>query len=260
MRTLRHQSYQNTHILGVLPHPDDESYAFSGTLALAWAGGAKITLAYATRGEAGSYKNRKMGAQRLAKIRSLEMEQACKIIGAQAPVWGEFEDGHLHETDPESLSFWVLDLLNTYQPTCVVALGADGVYGHSDHLALHIAIRDAWHALAAPMPLWESVFPMSFFSPMGRRYKKGEQTKQGPDKPRHECHLCAEVMCMKIDISTAAHLKRQTIEAHNSQLLGHKAESFLGGGVVEHLLDYEWLVCHGAPSLRPKAQHILDRF
>ena len=72
-------------ILVILPHPDDEAFIMSGTLAKLIDEGAQVTYACLTLGEMG----RNMGVPPFANrvtlpaVRRIELEESCRVIGIQ---------------------------------------------------------------------------------------------------------------------------------------------------------------------------------
>jgi len=70
-------------ILVVLPHPDDEAFGLSGTLAKHIDQGAEVTYICLTLGQMGRNLGNPPFANRetLPEVRKLELEQSCRIIG-----------------------------------------------------------------------------------------------------------------------------------------------------------------------------------
>ena len=69
-------------------HPDDPESSSAGTLARYAAAGHAVTIIYLTRGERGI---RDKGLDEAAKIRAVECEAACRIIGAKAVFFGQID-------------------------------------------------------------------------------------------------------------------------------------------------------------------------
>jgi len=94
------------HILVVFPHPDDESFGVSGTLAMYAKKGTPITYACLTLGEMGRNMGKPPFANRetLPLIRKKELEDACKIIGIKDLRLLGFRDKTIEFEDEELLS------------------------------------------------------------------------------------------------------------------------------------------------------------
>lgn len=216
------------------PHPDDESYPFAGTIALAAAAGWRCTILPATAGEGGECAI-EPGASpaRLAAIRLAELETAARILGADvAPCLGLPDGGVGASPDLPGL---LEARLRVLAPDLVLALGPDGAYGHPDHLALHAA------ALVARPPgaaLAFAAFPRGLFLPQYElcRPLLGDPPVVAPGA------LGSDDPPARIDIRTTAARKLAAIAAHRSQLPGGDPHRLFPPGIVGALLDEEWLV------------------
>src|SRR5258706_5196458 len=67
-------------ILLFTPHPDDDTFCCSGTLALLAKKQNNIHIVIYTNDDKGSY-DPEMTSERLARIRKAEEEAACKVLG-----------------------------------------------------------------------------------------------------------------------------------------------------------------------------------
>ena len=117
----------------VLAHPDDESFPIGGTLARYAAGGVKVDLIVATRGEAGIPDQT---PQETAQLREAELRRACAELGVHRLAFLDFSDGHLAEVDDEVAVSRLLQELRRSSPGVVITFGPDGISGHPDHLAV----------------------------------------------------------------------------------------------------------------------------
>src|SRR5947208_9292647 len=83
-------------ILLFTPHPDDDTFCCSGTLALLAKKQNNIHIVIYTNDDKGSY-DPEMTSERLARIRKAEEEAACKVLGipTQNIHWLQFHDGML---------------------------------------------------------------------------------------------------------------------------------------------------------------------
>lgn len=128
-------------ILVVLPHPDDEAFGLSGTLAKYISEGAKVTYACLTLGEMG----RNMGVPPFANrvtlptIRKGELEASCRAIGIQDVRMLGFHDKTIEFEDQEKLDGVIDSLLREIEPTLVVTF-YPGYSVHPDHDATGAAV------------------------------------------------------------------------------------------------------------------------
>ena len=154
-----------------MPHPDDEAYSSAGTLALAADRGAAVAVLCVTQGELGGD----------ARERGEELRASCDAIGAACLPSLGWPDAGVADVASSSAVTAVMALRDAMQgwwPDVVLGLGADGVYGHSDHLALHGLLRAAILGPPAESSSWsrpalyEAVFPHRHFHPVWRALRR----------------------------------------------------------------------------------------
>ncbi len=137
----------NERVLVVVAHPDDETFGMGSLLAHATRAGATVTVACATRGEAGEPTPGSVPpGMGLAEVREAELRAAAELLGVDdVVVWdwrdsgmeGTPEPGTLCAAPLEDVTAVVAGLVDDRAPTTVVAL--DGSDGHRDH----VRMRDA---------------------------------------------------------------------------------------------------------------------
>jgi LmbE family N-acetylglucosaminyl deacetylase len=150
-------------LLGVFAHPDDECFCAGGTLARYAAAGAETMVVSATRGEAGQIRDPHSATRRtLGQVRAGELAQACRWLGVQHAVCLDYGDGTLKDVDQWVLTREVAQIIRTFRPDVVLTFGADGAYGHPDHIAISRATTTAC-ALAGDA----AYFPDQFAADLG---------------------------------------------------------------------------------------------
>lgn len=136
-------------LMGCFAHPDDESYGAGGTTARYSAEGIRCISVTATAGEVGQILAGDVERDELGEHRSNELEEACKILGAE-PILLDFPDGGLADLPEGELAARILELLVKYEPGAVVTFDKTGVTGHTDHIAMHLATTKAFEEWANP--------------------------------------------------------------------------------------------------------------
>lgn len=121
-------------ILVVLPHPDDEAFGLSGTLAKYIAEGASVTYACLTLGEMGRNLGNPLIANRISlpQIRKQELLQSCKAIGFDDVRMLGFLDKTVEFEPNEYIDGIIRDIYNEVQPTLVFTF-FPGFSVHPDH-------------------------------------------------------------------------------------------------------------------------------
>ncbi len=137
-------------ILLVLPHPDDEAFGASGTLAMHIHRGAQVTYACLTLGEMGRNMGFPPFANRvtLPQIRRRELEASCHAIGIQDLRLLGFHDKTIEFEDPDLLDGRIEALLKELRPELVITF-YPGYSVHPDHEACGAAVIRAVGRLPA---------------------------------------------------------------------------------------------------------------
>ena len=131
-------------VLVVLAHPDDESLACGGTIALLSRHGAHVRIVCATHGETGSMNPAVVTARAdLAPTRAAEFAAACRHLGASDADLLDFPDGSLSWADVSRFEDTLEAILRRWRPDAVITFGRDGLYWHPDHIAVGERVRTA---------------------------------------------------------------------------------------------------------------------
>ncbi len=139
--SMNNKQIEHQRILVVFPHPDDEAFTASGTLAKYIEGGAQVTYACLTLGEMG----RNMGIPPFANrvtlpiIRKDELIESSNAIGIQDLRMLGFHDKMIEFEDPELLDGHILALIKELNPSLVITF-YPGYSVHPDHDATGAAV------------------------------------------------------------------------------------------------------------------------
>lgn len=99
--------------------------------------GARVEVVTATRGEAGQIRNAALATRRtLGAVREEDLRRACARLGVSDVTVLDHLDGTLRDLEPGELITVVEQILVDRDPDVVVTFGADGAYGHPDHIAV----------------------------------------------------------------------------------------------------------------------------
>ena len=139
-------------LLAVLAHPDDESLGFGGLLAKCAAEGISTHLVTATLGEKGRIGTERPGAAIVAPVREAELRRAAEVLGVADVALLGYLDGELDRVEAAGAVAKLAAHVRRVRPQVVVTFGADGAYGHPDHIAISQLTGAALVAAAAPGP------------------------------------------------------------------------------------------------------------
>lgn len=141
-------------VLVLHAHPDDEAVFTGATVRRLADRGARVVLVTATCGELGTPKVDLRG-RTLAQVRQAELERAAELLGvARLVLLGRRDSGlpgwesgrhpqALVRADLPALAATLARLAESERAEAVVGYDADGVYGHPDHVAVHLLARHA---------------------------------------------------------------------------------------------------------------------
>ncbi len=142
-------------------HPDDESILTGASIARAKAVGARVIVAFATRGDAGE-TNQDLGGDTMGERREAEARAACTKLGVDRVLFLGFEDSGMADTETTKnpAAFCNADLdevgarlsiaLVNETVDAVIGYDRNGTYGHPDHIQVHRAAHHVAPMLHAP--------------------------------------------------------------------------------------------------------------
>jgi LmbE family N-acetylglucosaminyl deacetylase len=212
-------------LLAIFAHPDDESITCGGLLAACSARGARVALLCVTRGEAGpsvSTDRTSLGARRAEELRD-----ATATLGVtDVEVLGH-PDGMLPWTDSAALERDILQAIQRVRPDVVVTFGADGLYWHPDHIAIHERVTAVVQALGdtGPALYYATMPPGAMQAVFDRAY--AHAVHLGEERPRQILGIAqldafgahAQPPTLVVDASQYAPAKLAALRHHASQLV-----------------------------------------
>ena len=233
-------------LLIALAHPDDETYGPAGTI-LRYAGdGVAVHVICATRGEAGHVDPELLaGYDSLADLRTEELLCAARHLGLAGLHLLDYRDsgmeGAPENEDPASLFQAPLEqvveqitgLIRQIRPQVVITFDRTGGYFHPDHVKMHTATTQAFHAAGdpgqlerglaahAPQKLYYTAFPRGMLKLL---VKVLPLFRQDPAALGHNndidlVRVAAEeqTVTTKIDISSWYEASRHAAQCYASQ-------------------------------------------
>jgi len=182
-------------ILVVLPHPDDEAFGLSGTLAKFIDEGAQVTYACLTLGEMGRGLGNPLIADRISlpHYRKQELIESCKAIGFEDIRMLGFLDKTVEFEPKEFIDSVIREIYNDVQPTLVFTF-FPGFSVHPDHDATGASVIRVLQSIPANErpPVWCLAFAHDMYDVNGE-----------PD--------------ITVDVSSYLTQKKESIVAHATQ-------------------------------------------
>jgi LmbE family N-acetylglucosaminyl deacetylase len=244
-------SFAGRSLLAVFAHPDDESIACGGLLALCADRGARVSLICATHGENRSGVRDEVWFDQRAR----ELDDAARILGISEVVLFDFRDGFLPWA--YDLSDRIEDEIRRLRPDVVVTFGKDGLYWHPDHIAICDATTAAVDALAdeGPALYYVTMPPGQMRRVIDEVWAPGEEPSLSPllgvANP-DAFGVAATPPSLVVDVSACAQRKLAALQCHRSQIDGG-AFSRMTAPDAARVFDVEHF--HRPPGSRLRSRH-----
>ena len=266
-------------------HPDDEAIFTGGTMRLLAGRGVRVVLVLATLGEQGradGFAATELGARREAETRA-----AAEVLGIAAVHTLGYADSGVDLADAPSVAFAtadpneaaqrLADLLLVEGAVALVGYDETGIYGHPDHVQVHVVgclaaelagVRTRYDATVdreylhfvethlveeagasvvvpvGPLDAADAPFAPSLVTPpdhaLGGRNSLGlAATALG---------LPSVLIDHTIDVRAVIDTKRQAMLAHASQIPASSSAMRLAPDAFAEVYGYEWFARVGPPG------------
>lgn len=215
-------------------HPDDESIATGGSMALAADDGHRVVLVVATRGEQGEPQEGVLGdGEPLWERRVVETHASAAILGADRVEFLGYEDSGMmgEPTNDNPNCFWQADveaaseklaaLLREVEADVLTIYDDHGGYGHPDHIQVHRVGRRA-----AELAGVEQVFQSTMNRDHIRRLmqERSDEIAEAMEEERRDVAEDDEfgspeaLITHAVDVTGVVDRKRESMIAHRSQI------------------------------------------
>lgn len=231
-------------------HPDDESVFTGATIRRLADRGARVVLVTATAGEMGTPRSPLPAGRDLADVRRAELDAAAEELGVARVVQlgrrdsgmaGWESGGHpraLVRADLRGLATTLAQLVVRESAEAVVAYDVDGIYGHPDHVAVHLVGRHA--AQLAGVSSYEATVDREHL-----HFAGAHVLDAAASAPGRYGRVTAEITTALAATEHELAAKRRAMAAHASQI--DPAE--LAAETFAETYELEWFIRRGAPAL-----------
>lgn len=226
-------------------HPDDESIATGGTMALAARAGHRVVLVVATRGEMGEPQPGVLAdGEELWERRVVETHAAAELLGVdRVEFLGYRDSGMIGEPSNEDPTcFWQADVEEAAQRMAAIMRETDadvltiydshGGYGHPDHIQVHRVGRRAAEIAGVTRVFQSTMNRDRILRQMAENAEafeeeieqelEGETVEQmrrrAEAAERGEFGSPEALITHAIDVAEVVGLKRAAMAAHRSQI------------------------------------------
>lgn len=247
-------------VLAVFAHPDDEVLCAAGTLALCAARGDHVALRCATRGEYGPISDEQLATpDNLAQVRDRELHHSCSALGVRDLKFFDLPDGGVswaaaeHDTLHE-----IVRSIRELRPRVLITFGADGLYGHPDHVAIGELTTQARqlaadakfvlpkHPKLAPYqvprlfyPVWTEAYVRDMLAAFSNA---GETVRLWTIQPA-QFVMKADAITTTVDVSAVLEQKLRSLHSHRTQFGPDNVLARLSGPLALRFLGVEYFRC-----------------
>lgn len=238
-------------LLAVFAHPDDEVLCAAGTLALCARSGARVALVCATRGELGPIADPALATHDdLAAVRERELRASCAELGVEDVTLLGLPDAGVDWAAEEAGTLAQLtDLIRSRQPRVIVTFGPDGLYGHSDHVAIGELTGQARQAAGSDARLFYAVITGAAVAELQRAAgQAGVPTTLWRLGPQHFA-VSEDAISARVDVGAVLDRKLAALRCHRTQLEPDNVLSHLTPALARAFFGSEAFRCaDGAPG------------
>jgi N-acetyl-1-D-myo-inositol-2-amino-2-deoxy-alpha-D-glucopyranoside deacetylase len=242
-------------------HPDDEAISTGGVMRRAHEEGRRVVLVTATRGEEGEIHQMDESSTRprLAEVRTEELRRAGEVLGVDRQEFLGYRDSGMAgtETNQNPASFHQASiqeaaerlavLLREEQPEVVVTYGADGIYGHPDHVRAHEVTVAALDLLDTegwqPAKAYFTVLSESGLQKLRKQAEEMGADAFSENGMASRLHGTPdEEITTAIDVGPWIRVKREAFAAHTSQNDPKGPLASMADSIYETALGTEFFV------------------
>jgi LmbE family N-acetylglucosaminyl deacetylase len=151
-------------LLAIFAHPDDETIV-GPALARYSREGIKVYVALATDGQSGTQHTKIPAGEELGKVRREEARCSCRVLGIEPPIFFGMNNDQLIAKTEHTRDYLmpliqeIRRVMADLKPDAVITHGPEGGYGHSDHIAVFLAVTQVVQAGDGPERLFYAELP-----------------------------------------------------------------------------------------------------
>ena len=251
-------------------HPDDEAISTGGTMALSSDQGHHVTLVVATRGEMGEPVPGVLDdGELLGDRREAETHRSADILGVHHVAFLGYRDSGMVDepSNDDPACFWQADLEEASQRLAVILqdtkadmlIGYDpnGVYGHPDHVKVHLVGARAAEIAGVDKVLWATANrTMIQQAAADGAFDEGDLSDEEP-VDRSDFGMPEEELTHGIDVTAALDRKRSSLMAHASQINDESFFLSMPDDLFAMAFGTEWFVDASRYAASPHRQGAL---
>ncbi|HUT55507.1 MAG TPA: PIG-L family deacetylase [bacterium] len=132
-------------VMTIFPHPDDESFAAGGVMALYFRdpGVRTVSLCLTKGGKSEAMKKAGLPQERETVIREHEYMAATAVLGIGRPMIWDYGDQELANAPAGEVKGRIVEAMKENAADVVITYGPEGITGHVDHLFCSRVVEEA---------------------------------------------------------------------------------------------------------------------
>lgn len=233
-------------ILAIFAHPDDECLVTGGTLKACSEKGLETIIISLTRGEKGSIAQSDLATREtLGRIREAELHAAGHKLGAKTVECFDYPDGELAWADKSEIENLLIEKIKFWKPDIVITFGAEGLYWHPDHIAVHeltkASVSSFTNEELSPS-LYYATYPEGLMTKLTQELESiGRNFNAWGLKPDAFGVPCSNITT-RLDVREYLDVKLAALKCHRTQFAEDNMFISLPRDLAEKFLGWEFFV------------------
>lgn len=236
-------------------HPDDEAISTGGTMALLSDAGHRVVLVCATKGEMGEPAEGVLKpGEELGARRVVELQTSADLLGVERLEFLGYRDSGMVDeaSNNDPACFWQADLDEASERLaaimrsvdCDVLVGYDphGVYGHPDHIKVHMVGARAAEITGVKRVFWATANRDLILAAMASGDMGDAELEEDDRVSMEEFGMPAAELTHAVDVSAALDRKRASLAAHESQITDESFFLAMDDAMFSQSFGTEWFV------------------
>jgi N-acetylglucosamine malate deacetylase 2 len=201
-------------LLCTTAHPDDEVWAFGGSLLRYQEQGVETHVICLTRGQAATNRGGAKSGGELAAMRAQEFYEACRLLKVTHATLLDHPDGGLDRLDFKQVAGELTRFIREIKPHVVLTLGLEGtVTAHVDHSMVGLFTTAAYH-WAGRTDRFTELLSEGLRPHRSQKLYYATASKTWPERQP----VSLSPVTTRIDVQNYLDMKVAAFRAHRSQL------------------------------------------
>jgi LmbE family N-acetylglucosaminyl deacetylase len=233
-------------VLSIFAHPDDESLVAGGILKACSEKGLDTIIISLTCGEQGSIAQSDLATREtLGLVREAELRAAGKCLGAKMVECFNYPDGELSWTNTTDIKKLLAERIKYWRPDIIITFGAEGLYWHPDHIAVHeltnAALSFVQNDCFSPL-VYYATFPEGHITELVSRLESRNLKLDIWGLDPDAFGAPASTITTRLDVRRYLDAKLDALNCHRTQFANGNLFNSLPRDLAEEFLGWEFFM------------------